>query len=521
MSEEISPYDVAIVGYGPVGAVLANLLGRDGLRTVVFERDREIYRLPRAVHFDHEIMRIFQSIGLSEDLLPGTAPLAGCEFWNGERKVLFRFGFGQHTTHQGWRQDYMFHQPSLEAALRAAAARRSSVQTHVGWEVTRLEEREDHVALEAADLASGETRAIRARFVVGCDGANSFVRKRAGLALDDLEFDEPWLVADATIAKPRAELGLPVPAVQLCDPARPVTFVPVAGPYIRWEFMLRPGETREEMLRPEKVAELISAWTDPGEVGVIRTAVYDFHALLARQWNTRRVFLAGDSAHQMPPFLGQGMCSGIRDVANLAWKLGLVLRGAASEEILSTYAAERGPQVRAIIQVAIDMGRIICTQDAEAAAARDAGFLAQASRDTRPPELPAVGGGLLQPGSALAGKLGLQALVSGRGGSPQLLDDAVGPGFALLVRAAESPPLRPAARRLRDAIGVHVVPVSPAFDVDGAYAKWLDRNGCDAVLVRPDHLVFGAATGPGAASELLEQLGEALQCGSTPPAAAP
>lgn len=502
-------YDIAIIGYGPVGAVLANLLGRDGFRVVVFERDREIYRLPRAVHFDHEIMRIFQSLGLADDLVSDTAPLEGCDFWNADRKTLFGLGMGQGITHQGWRQDYMFHQPGLESVLRAAVAARAGVAVHLEHEVTGLREHDADVEVDVHDRSRAAARTLRARYVVGCDGANSFVRKQMGLQLDDLEFDEPWLVVDAKIAKPRQELGLPGPAIQLCDPARPTTFVPVAGPYIRWEFMLRPGETKEEMLRPEHVSELISKWTDPRDVEIIRTAVYDFHALLAATWNTRRVFLAGDSAHQMPPFLGQGMCSGIRDAANLAWKLGLVLRGGAGEAMLASYQSERAPHVRAIIDLAISMGRIICTQDPVAAAARDADLLSRPQRGQELPGMPGLGAGVLQSGSAFAGKLGLQARVRDKDGAAALLDDVVGPGFTLLVHG-QAAPLRQRAQEVLERTGTRLVSLDPSFDIDGAYRAWFEGHACDALLVRPDHIVFGAAAGQAAASTLLEELGGCL-----------
>jgi 3-(3-hydroxy-phenyl)propionate hydroxylase len=504
--------EVAIVGYGPVGVLLANLLGRDGIRTAVFEREREVYRLPRAVHFDHEVMRIFQSLGLAEILGDEsvTDPILGYEFLNADREILFCFDLAQGVTHQGWRPDYMFHQPSLESTLREAAAKRESIAVHLERELVALEEHEGHVELGVRDTGSGEEQRVRARFVVGADGANSVVRNQAGLTLDDLEFDEPWLVVDAKIQKQRADLGLPMPCVQLCDPARPVTFVPVTGPYIRWEFMLKPGEKKEEMLQPERVRALIGEWTDPNEVEVIRSAVYDFHALVAERWNTRRIFLAGDSAHQTPPFLGQGMCAGMRDAANLAWKLGLVLRGAAPAAILDSYQTEREPQVRALIGIAIDMGRIICTQDPAAAAARDADFLSRPERTRQPPDFPAVGPGLHQLDSKLAGRLGLQARVRASDGTEGLLDDVMGPGFALLTRGPEPPVLREPAMQVLEKIGGRVMPICSAVDLKGVYAAWFDRHGCDAVLVRPDHIVYGTSAGSEAASELLEELGRAL-----------
>lgn len=509
--------DVAIVGYGPVGAVLANLLGRDGLRVRAFERDPEIYRLPRAVHFDHEVMRIFQSIGLRETDLSETAPILGYEFLSADRQTLFRFDLDASVSDQGWRPDYMFHQPDLERALRAAAADRDAVRVHLEHEVVGLEEHDDHVALEVRDLGAdggGAIRTVRCRFAVGCDGGSSFVRRRAGLALDDLEFDEPWLVVDATVERPPTELGLPPVPTQLCDPARPVTFVPVAGPYVRWEFMMRPEEAapgaRRAMLHPDRIEKLLAEWIDPGQVTVIRSAVYDFHALVARRWGTRRVFLAGDAAHQTPPFLGQGLCAGVRDAANLAWKLRLVVGGVAPPALLDSYQSERSPHVRELIRIAVDLGRIICTLDPEAAAKRDAAFLARDERTVPSPPLPGIGPGVRLPDGGLAGRLGLQSRVQRPGAAPCLLDDAFGPGFQLIARGPGAPELGDAARDVLARVSGFLVCIEPGLDVDGAYGAWLDRHGCDAVLVRPDHVVFGSASGTGAAALLLEELGRHL-----------
>ena len=509
--------DVAIVGFGPVGAVLANLLGRDGLRVRAFERDREVYKLPRAVHFDHEVMRIFQSFGLRDTDFPDTAPILGYEFLSADREILFDFGLNQAITEHGWKPDYMFHQPDLERVLRASAEARDCVSVHLEHEVTSLAEDQDHVALEVRDLAAeggSATRAVRARFVVGCDGGSSFVRRGADLPLDDLEFDEPWLVVDATVERPPAELGLPRVPTQLCDPARPVTYVPVAGPYIRWEFMMRPEEAkpeaRQEMLRPDRIEKLIAEWTDPGQVTVIRAAIYDFHALVAGRWGTRRVFIAGDADHQTPPFLGQGLCAGIRDAANLSWKLVLAHRGVAPLELLASYQSERDTHVREIIGIAVGLGRIICTMDPEAAAERDAKFLGRKERTVEAPAFPIIGPGVRRDGDASAGRPGLQSKVKRPGGPVCLLDDAFGPGFQLIVRGPGAPELSEAARAVLARVGGTLICIEPEFDVEGAYVAWLDTYGCDAVLVRPDHVIFGSGSGDDAATTLLEELGHHL-----------
>jgi 3-(3-hydroxy-phenyl)propionate hydroxylase len=504
-------FDVAIVGFGPVGALFANLLGVRGVRTVVIEREREVYRLPRAVHFDDEVMRMLQSVGLAEESMTATAPIRGYEFLNAEKEMLFYFDMMKGTTSQGWQRDYMFHQPSLEACIRDAASKRDSVEVLLDHELAAFSEEEAHVDLVIRDRIADEEHALRARYLVGCDGANSFVRKQAGLALEDLGFDEPWLVVDAKIDAAPAERGLPTACTQLCDPARPVTFIPVSGPYIRWEFMLRPEEEKQAMLDPARVDALISEWIDPGQIEVIRSAVYDFHALVAERWNTRRVFLAGDSAHQMPPFLGQGMCSGMRDAANLAWKLEMVTSGTASPDILESYQVEREPHVRHIIQTAIDMGRIICTLDPQAAQQRDRHWLSRPDRRLEVAELPGLTEGLILTETPLAGAPGLQARVRSETGEIGLLDDAVGPGFALLARGRSASALDEAARERLDRMAVHHVRLDENADVDGAYARWFDQHGCDAVLVRPDHRVFGSARGEAAAGQLIAALSRQLE----------
>jgi 3-(3-hydroxy-phenyl)propionate hydroxylase len=511
------PYDVVLVGFGPTGATLASLLGRAGHRVRVVEREREVYRLPRAVHFDHEVMRIFQAAGVAEAALPHTAPIDDYRFLNADRELLLGGKIGGPSSDQGWAVDYMFHQPSLERVLRDAAEALPNVEVAYGGELVGVESHDDGAAAIVRG-PDGEER-IEGRFVVGADGAASATRRSVGLELEDLGFDEPWVVVDLQGAK-----GLPDYCVQLCDPARPTTLVPGAHGFYRFEFMLRPGEG-PEMDRPENVRRLLSDWLDPDSVEIVRAAVYRFHAVIARQWAKGRVAIAGDAAHQTPPFLGQGMCAGIRDAANLAWKLDLLLRGRAGDALLDTYGSERGPHVRSFVDTAVLLGRIICTQDPEAARVRDAQMLAD-GRAGRPvvPALPDTGPGCLQGGQARAvhprvGRLAPQPFVRARGGETRL-DDVSGAGFRLVLRDARGWP--DAERRARlatlpgralvwsDAPGEAPEGGLHCRDASGAAEAFFEEHGIHAFLARPDHVTFGVAKSPDDVAALLDDLEAAL-----------
>ncbi len=435
---------IAIVGYGPVGATMANLLGARGVRTVVFERETAVYPLPRAVHVDGEVMRVFQSIGLHDQIIPDTAPIDGMRFLDRRGRTLFQ-GYTRHQPY-GFPASTMVYQPRLEDALRAGAARYPCVDVRLGHEVMAVTQDGDGVTLRVHDhdhaRAGGRTYEVLAREAVGCDGAHSLARKQAGIPLRDLGFHQPWLVVDTLL---KGDLPLPTVSQQICDPARPVTFVPSAGAHRRWEFRLRAGERREEMERPERVRSLLAtrARIDPDSVEVIRATVYTFHALLAARWRDRRVFLLGDAAHQMPPFLGQGLCAGIRDAHNLAWKLHLVLRGAAAPALLDSYQQEREPHVRSIIRLAVWAGRVVGAGE-PLATLRDATFallnrvspVRCALRHVNP-ALPPLRGGVLSKGQRRGrrtpvGAVFVQPRVRGPDGATVPLDEALGPDFAVV-----------------------------------------------------------------------------------------
>jgi 3-(3-hydroxy-phenyl)propionate hydroxylase len=476
--------DVLVVGLGPVGSVLTGLLAQRGLRVIAVERDAQPYPLPRAVHFDHEIMRIFQQLGVADQMRRRARELPDYEFRAADGRVLMKLQRPSETA-SGWGSGYMFHQPSLEAVLRERLAAIPNAEIRLGQRFESLAQDADGVS---ATLAGAP--AIRARYLVGCDGASSPVREAIGGGLFDYQFDEPWLVVDVKVG---AGCHVPDVNIQLCDPARPTTCV-LSGPgRHRWEFMLLPGETAEAMLDDAIVLGLIGPW-DCGPVEIERKAVYRFHGLVANRWRAGRVMIAGDAAHQTPPFAGQGMCAGIRDAANLAWKLDAVLRGRASAALLDTYQAEREPHVRAAIELAIGMGRLVCTLDPGAAAQRDAAMLAAqaAGAPALPPMTPSpFATGCVLAGSAGAGELFPQP-THGAGSARLRMDDRLGDEAWLIVRAGGVGTT--AGVRQLELDGAELSPFRPAL------LAWLDRRQAEAVLVRPDRYVFGA----GAALVLLD-----------------
>ncbi len=494
--------DVLIVGYGPVGETLACLLGKAGVKALVVERDRDVYRFPRAAHFDHEIMRIWQKLGIAEAVLPWTRQMYEYEFRNAAGDILLRFDQRGVEAPSGWAPSYMFHQPAIEEELRKRVEDFPCVEVRLG---TSLKSIDSNTAegVTATISADGKDEQVRAKFLIGCDGGGSFTRRQIDGELFDYGFDEAWLVID-TLAK--HEEGLPPFGVQISDPKRPTTVMPMSPLRRRWEFMLKPDETPEAMLDDAKIAELLQPWTKPGQVELVRKAVYRFHGLVAKTWRNKSVLLAGDAAHQMPPFMGQGMCSGIRDADNLAWKLIAVLRGLASTSLLDTYQQEREPHVRFIIEGAIGMGRVVCVQDPQAAAMRDQGMIAARATKTGSeplPGLPPLKHGFFMP-SPRAGELFPQIRTtrhtSGRTG---LLDDLVGFGDFLIV-----------LKEPRDLSNV-VWPLPVGLvaleqditDPDGRLRSWFEKAGAEIALVRPDRYVFGT----GRPDELVSALSAALK----------
>nr|WP_176392324.1 bifunctional 3-(3-hydroxy-phenyl)propionate/3-hydroxycinnamic acid hydroxylase [Sphingomonas sp. CDS-1] len=472
--------DVAIVGAGPVGATLAALLGQNGLTVFIGDSSRDVYPLPRAAHFDHEIMRIFQQLELIDAIADSITPANRYVFQNAQGEVLLDFDLSM-PAETGW-QGYMMHQPGIERAIRARLAGDPLVDLVTGLAFIRHED--DGEGVTSYWQGEAGPVEVRSRFLVGCDGAWSPVREGAGLTLDDLCFDEPWLVLDVEVEPGN---GLPTVNTQYCDPDRPTTYVIMGNSRRRFEFMLKPDETAEQMLSDDAIAELLKPWNTHGLRKVERKAVYRFHALVAHRWRKGRVFIAGDAAHQMPPFAGQGMCSGIRDAAALAWRLPLAIHGRHNPDLLDSYQAERDPHVRAITGAAIATGRVVCTLDPKLAAERDAQMLAAKASggpmpDISSPPLQIVFG---MPGSAQAGKRFIQPVVQDHAGREVRMDDILGLGAWLIVRediAATPSSVRLSVFRTSDS---RLEPFRSILE------DWLNKADAKAVLVRNDRYIFG------------------------------
>jgi len=488
--------DILIAGFGPTGATLAALLGQAGIKTLVVERDHEVYRQPRAAHFDHEIMRIWQKLGIAQAVLPSTREMYQYEFRCAAGEPLIQFDQRGRAAPSGWAPSYMFHQPALEEALRARVAELKSVTVHLGANIVSIE-RNDATGVDATVTIGGKSTHVRAKYLIGADGGGSVTRRLIDGELFDYGFDEPWLVIDTIV---KHEEGLPPFGVQMCDPKRPTTVMPMAPLRRRWEFMLKEGETPEDMLDDKRIAQLLAPWIKPGQADVVRKAVYRFHGLVAKTWRKESVLLAGDAAHQMPPFMGQGMCSGIRDADNLAWKLIAVLRDGAGPKLLDTYQAERDPHVRFIIEGAIGMGRVVCVLDEQAASMRDQGMKAAraAKGDTVDPipGLPGIANGCLSQ-TPRAGELFPQAMQACTStGLCGRFDDLAGEGFWLLTREDAAPVTAPNVRHIK--LGADIA------DETGRLDTLLEST--EAILIRPDRYIFGT----GKPAELVAALKTAL-----------
>jgi 3-(3-hydroxy-phenyl)propionate hydroxylase len=476
-------------------------------------------------------MRVMQFAGIGKELGTHIRPHPGTQYLGVDGQIIKQTNVIPPPFPLGWPVGIHFIQPEYETMLRSAVARHGNVDVRLAHELVDFAEAGDRITLEVRDLESGQTSSIDTRYLLACDGANSFVRKRLGIGYEDLAFDEWWVVVDAW---ERAPTSFPKMNTQYCWPSRPASAITGPRNLRRWELKILPHEKPEEFHDQARVREVLMDFIEIDAIELWRSAVYRFHALVADRWSQGRIFLLGDSAHQTPPFLGQGMCAGIRDASNLIWKLLLVEKAGASRALLRSYQEERKVHVKNVVEQAKDLGLVIGELDLEAANRRDARLRAERTRTGGDPArhrlIPPLSGGLIDCDEhgkprAAAGTLFPQPTVTAADGRTALMDDVLLPAFLAVSRTidAQSALSEQAIGMLSRIGAIRVLLRSPDDptqvvppDVvvltaqDLLFANWLAENGAVAAVVRPDRYLYGIARTPADLQPLLDRLSKSL-----------
>lgn len=459
--------DVVVVGLGPVGALITNLLAHEGLRVVALDREPDVMQTPRGVGIDGEMMRAMQTIGLAEKLEPRLKVFRGAQYLDANGEVVATRPPAQLQGEQGWPDRYNVHQPEFEEVLREHMRTDHLVRELVRHEVTEIVDHGEHVQVSATDLSSGETRSVRARYAIGADGGRSIARRAIGATYEDYGLNQPWIVADFVVTE---DATVPEINTHYADPVSPAIYIHVVRDIRRFEFRAKPDEDLDTAVDPDKIWTRVARWLTPETAELVRAVVYTHRSLVVNNWRSGRILLAGDAAHQTPPFLGQGLCTGVRDAVSLVWRLRDVLLRDAPDTLLDSYGAERAAHAKHFITTATELG-------------------SQLSRPTKS-AIDALNARIGREGRGNSPRLGDGLHDKENGGgvrSPQprlddgtLLDDLVDYEFAVLATRDALPDL--------DTAGIgRAVSVAAS----GPAADWLRERGLVCAIIRPDRYLFG------------------------------
>jgi 3-(3-hydroxy-phenyl)propionate hydroxylase len=481
---------VLIVGAGPAGVTAATLLGQYGVDCLVLDRWDGVYPQPRAVHLDDEIYRVLARLGVADSFAALSRPTRGLQLIDRNHRVFAVLDRAADHGRHGHPQASMFDQPELEHLLRTNLENQPTVSLRGNVEVTDVaQDGNGRVRVDFTDRLNGEHDSVLATFVLGCDGANSVVRTAIGASMEDLGFEQRWLVID--VATP-AQLDQWEGVHQVCDPDRAATYMRIGETRYRWEFRLLEGETAADFDSIAALRPLIEPWVEgiPSEqLELVRVAEYTFRAQLADRWRDRNVFLLGDAAHLTPPFIGQGLCAGVRDSMNLSWKIAGVLSGDLPRSVLDTYVEERKPHARSMIQLA----RLIGVSMTRGGRIGDLLRRAVAPRLHRIPNLrdrlldgetPPLHRSELVDGTGVRRSLNGRLCPNARLTADTRYDEVTRGGFVLVTRV----PLSPRQRALVEDRGTQVLEVGPGSPLHA----WLVGGRAAAALVRPDFTVLRA-----------------------------
>ena len=497
--------DVAIVGAGPVGTLLAILLGKEGKRVKLIERWPTLYDRPRAVTMDHEVARILATLGIDCNNDPAIEYHDELYYWKDANREDLQVVDWKSVSPSGWRVTYWFNQPELETRLLKIAATIPTIDLMRGWEAIELSQDETGVLMSLQETEeihgkNGESKSLRAKYAVGCDGANSFVREQLGISIVDKGYFFDWLILD--MIPDKSYLVSPA-QWQLCDPKRPTTIVPGGPGRRRWEFMVLPDESSEEIAKPESAWRLLEPWgLTPDNAKLERSAVYQFQARWAEEWRVGRCMIAGDAAHLMPPFAGEGMCAGLRDAVALGWRLNAILDEKMGDAVLDSYVSERIHHAKHYIDFSQELGNIICISDPDEAAERDRSMKAELAARNHEPisgDLVHLGSGVWCEDTPAAGELSTQGVVE-YNGQRDLFDQAVGHGWMVIgFNADPSKVLTDQQLESIKRIGGRTINIGSvgtdcdAIDVDGTYADWMVQIDAKYFILRPDFYVAATA----------------------------
>ena len=495
-------YDVIIVGFGPTGSVLAYLLGMQGVSTLVLEENSVVVDFPRAVHLDGETMRIFQFLNLHRQVQACSHSDMSISFLNANNQLLHYQDFKTVDQVNGWPNDFLFWQPTLDTAIRERVSALDNVDIRLGWVMKAKKTSEKFVVVEISN--GNKSEAISCDFLLGCDGAKSLTRKLANISQIDLGCEEPWLVCDLIFDK---KIEIDKRCYQICDPVRPVTIVPCHANHIRWEFMLDKSDELTSIANENSVRTLMAPHMKrlnpdlkPSDGTIIRASIYNFHSLIANDFRNGRVFLLGDAAHQMPPFLGQGMCAGIRDAFNLSWKLGGVIRGNWDHRVLDSYHSERKTHVEQVIRKVIKIGGVLQTRNRLAAVARDFMLWLGHIFPSLVSNLNFVSGWRLGDGifydksEALSRYLLRQPTITLPSGELVKLDSLLGKGFSIIGFNIDPAPLVQAEDTKFLVDGFKTVEIGESgdgIDVQGVLTAWAKKQNIALAMLRPDRHIYG------------------------------
>lgn len=496
-------FDIAIIGYGPVGAVAANMFGASGHKVIVVEPKKDIWDIPRAVALDGQTQRIFQSMGIIDDIV--RTSFEGLKFINKKGKEIVYVNFSNNAQPNGYYETVGFSQPDLEKGLRSRALKYENITFKLGSSLTDLTPDIDNNHLTITNKDTNKEEEISSKYVLACDGANSFVRQNLEIKSFDYKCDQDWIVVDYEIDPKYEILAGPM---HICDYQRPTTVAHISGQHIRWEFKFNDDDDVNQIEKPTSIRSMMKkhVWRlnpniDISTGKLLRASKYTFHGLVADTFKSNNCFLVGDSAHQMPPFLGQGLCQGIKDVYNLHWKLDGVLRDKYANRVLETYSKERISIVKLVTETAIKHGGVIGTQNKYIALIRDT--LLNVARIF--PKLLSffdfyhpwqIDNGLidksLYPNKANGIVISQPSLDLKVDNKP--FDQYIGYCFALIVFNQNKNLFNDITNLESSKIfenNIHLINKDSPFNRDSNFIKWRKDNNISAVIIRPDKHVYG------------------------------